>query len=191
MSPQFDPEVGLITKIDLELKLPAGFPEKYRAAVVNAMNLCTVKKHLHQPPEFAITDGGRLMADEFDPTHAERLEDPARLAALPQSAVVELLRLRRRRDRGRLRRRDGHLHGRRGGGRAERQGSSPSRRCRSSPRCCVRRSRRSSTARLCIVRDRRQRRPGDDDEADRVVDGRCAAPPVRPARGARRSRPRC
>jgi ribosomal protein S12 methylthiotransferase accessory factor len=54
MSPQFDPNVGLITKIDLDLKLPAGFPEKYKSAIVNAMNLCTVKKHLHQPPEFAI-----------------------------------------------------------------------------------------------------------------------------------------
>ena len=47
--------MGLITKIDLDLKLPAGFPEKYKSAVVNAMNLCTVKKHLHQPPEFEIT----------------------------------------------------------------------------------------------------------------------------------------
>ena len=55
MSPQFDPEVGLITRIDLDLKLPEGFPEKYKSAVVNAMNLCTVKKHLHQPPEFTIS----------------------------------------------------------------------------------------------------------------------------------------
>jgi putative redox protein len=55
MSPQLDPEVGLITKIDLELTLPPEFPEKYRAAVVNAMNLCSVKKHLHQPPAFEIT----------------------------------------------------------------------------------------------------------------------------------------
>jgi putative redox protein len=50
-----DPDAGLIDKIDLELTLPAGFPEKYQAAIVNAMNLCTVKKHLHQPPAFAIT----------------------------------------------------------------------------------------------------------------------------------------
>jgi len=50
-----DPASGLISKIDLELELPAGFPEKYRAAVMNAMNLCAVKKHLHQPPEFEIT----------------------------------------------------------------------------------------------------------------------------------------
>ena len=33
------------------------------------------------------------MADAFDPQHAGRLEDPARLAALPQAAVVSLLHL--------------------------------------------------------------------------------------------------
>ena len=33
------------------------------------------------------------MADAFDPQHAERLGDPARLEALPRSAVVSLLRL--------------------------------------------------------------------------------------------------
>jgi ubiquinone/menaquinone biosynthesis C-methylase UbiE len=33
------------------------------------------------------------MADAFDPQHAARLEDPARLEALPQAAVVSLLRL--------------------------------------------------------------------------------------------------
>ena len=33
------------------------------------------------------------MADTFDPQHAPRLEDPARLEALPQTAVVSLLRL--------------------------------------------------------------------------------------------------
>ena len=33
------------------------------------------------------------MADAFDPQHGKRLEDPARLEALPQAAVVELLRL--------------------------------------------------------------------------------------------------
>jgi SAM-dependent methyltransferase len=34
------------------------------------------------------------MADRFDAMHAERLEDPSRLEALPPAAVVELLRLR-------------------------------------------------------------------------------------------------
>jgi len=55
MRTHFDQATGLIDRIDLELQLPADFPEKYRAAVVNAMNLCTVKKHLHQPPAFEIT----------------------------------------------------------------------------------------------------------------------------------------
>jgi len=34
------------------------------------------------------------MADAFDPQHAGRLETPARLEALPQTAIVSLLRLR-------------------------------------------------------------------------------------------------
>jgi len=55
MRTHVDPERGMVGKIDLELTLPAGFPEKYRAAIVNAMNLCAVKKHLHQPPEFDVT----------------------------------------------------------------------------------------------------------------------------------------
>jgi len=55
MRTRSDPAAGLINKIDLELELPVDFPEKYRAAVINAMNLCAVKKHLHQPPSFEIT----------------------------------------------------------------------------------------------------------------------------------------
>jgi putative redox protein len=55
MSMERDPENGLIGKIGIDLKLPAGFPEKYRDAVINAMNLCAVKKHLHQPPSFEVT----------------------------------------------------------------------------------------------------------------------------------------
>jgi ribosomal protein S12 methylthiotransferase accessory factor len=50
-----DRERGMIGKIDIELTLPAGFPEKYRAAIINAMNLCAVKKHLHEPPEFEVS----------------------------------------------------------------------------------------------------------------------------------------
>jgi ribosomal protein S12 methylthiotransferase accessory factor len=42
-------------KIDLEIKLPPGFPEKYREAVIHAAQLCAVKKHLKHPPKFEIT----------------------------------------------------------------------------------------------------------------------------------------
>jgi uncharacterized OsmC-like protein len=55
MRPEADPTTGMIARIDLELQLPEGFPEKYRDAVINAMNLCAVKKHLHQPPAFEVT----------------------------------------------------------------------------------------------------------------------------------------
>jgi putative redox protein len=55
MRTHFDPDAGLIDKIELQLKTPPGFPDKYRDAIVNAMNLCAVKKHLQQPPAFAIT----------------------------------------------------------------------------------------------------------------------------------------
>jgi putative redox protein len=55
MRTHFDQAAGLIDKVELELKTPPGFPEKYSDAIVNAMNLCAVKKHLHQPPAFAIT----------------------------------------------------------------------------------------------------------------------------------------
>lgn len=49
-----DPEAGLIGRIVLDLHLPPDFPEKYKAAVVNAVELCTVKRHMHQPPEFVV-----------------------------------------------------------------------------------------------------------------------------------------
>jgi len=55
MSMLRDPQTGMIGEIGIELTLPPEFPEKYRDAIVNAMNLCAVKKHIHNPPEFAIT----------------------------------------------------------------------------------------------------------------------------------------
>jgi putative redox protein len=58
MRTHVDPDTGLVGKIDLELQLPAGFPEKYRDAIVKAMNLCTVKKHLQQPPSFEVSAVG-------------------------------------------------------------------------------------------------------------------------------------
>ena len=50
-----DRATGLVSKIYLKLKLPEGFPKKYEAAIVRSMDLCSVKKHLHNPPEFEIS----------------------------------------------------------------------------------------------------------------------------------------
>jgi len=49
-----DPSTGLIGQITLDLQLPAEFPEKYKDAIVNVVELCSVKRHLQQPPKFAI-----------------------------------------------------------------------------------------------------------------------------------------
>ena len=47
-------DTGLIGKVDLDLKLPEGFPKKYEKAIISSMELCTVKKHLQTPPEFEV-----------------------------------------------------------------------------------------------------------------------------------------
>ena len=49
---EWDAQTHLIGRINIEILLPAAFPEKYRAAVVQAAQLCTVKKHLENPPKF-------------------------------------------------------------------------------------------------------------------------------------------
>jgi len=50
-----DQETKMISDIGLELRLPPGFPEKYTAAVVRAVDSCTVKKHILQAPDFKVT----------------------------------------------------------------------------------------------------------------------------------------
>ena len=42
-------------KMSINLKLPDGFDEKYRKAIIRSMDLCSVKKHMLNPPEFEIT----------------------------------------------------------------------------------------------------------------------------------------
>jgi len=43
-----------IGRIDLDIELPPGFPEKYHEAVVRSADLCAVKKALQNPPEFQV-----------------------------------------------------------------------------------------------------------------------------------------
>lgn len=45
---------GRVAKIDLEVQLPADFPEKYRQAVVAAVEGCSVKKAIQAQPTFAV-----------------------------------------------------------------------------------------------------------------------------------------
>jgi putative redox protein len=48
------PKSQLAESISLEIKLPAGFPEEYLAAVVRAAEQCKVKKHFESPPEIEV-----------------------------------------------------------------------------------------------------------------------------------------
>jgi putative redox protein len=49
-----DPLTGLIKKIDLEIQVPPTFPEKYLPSLVRSAELCAVKKHLENPPQFDV-----------------------------------------------------------------------------------------------------------------------------------------
>ena len=51
---EFNMEKRIPAAIKLDIQLPADFPEKYRDAVINAADLCLVKKTMVDPPEFFI-----------------------------------------------------------------------------------------------------------------------------------------
>ena len=51
---EYDENTGMIYNIKIDIKLPADFPEKYKDAVVNSANLCAVKKHIQNPPNFEV-----------------------------------------------------------------------------------------------------------------------------------------
>jgi putative redox protein len=45
-----DPETGLAATVRIALELPHDFPDKYRQAIVRAMDQCKVKRQLEHPP---------------------------------------------------------------------------------------------------------------------------------------------
>ncbi len=49
-----DPESGMITAVTLRIELPKDFPDKYKDSLIRAVDLCTVKKHIMNPPVFTI-----------------------------------------------------------------------------------------------------------------------------------------
>ena len=50
-----NPMTKMIDQIDLEILIPPTFPEKYRDSLIRSAELCKVKKHLENPPQFNIT----------------------------------------------------------------------------------------------------------------------------------------
>jgi putative redox protein len=51
---EFDEVKKVPAVISIDIKLPAGFPEKYYEAVINAAELCLVKKTISSQPEFKV-----------------------------------------------------------------------------------------------------------------------------------------
>jgi len=49
-----DPNTRMVDRIELDIVVPPGFPEKYHDALVRAADQCAVKKHLEQPPTFEV-----------------------------------------------------------------------------------------------------------------------------------------
>jgi ribosomal protein S12 methylthiotransferase accessory factor len=49
-----DEATGLPASVDLEIRLPAGTPEKYRSAIVRAAEHCKVKKTIEARPVMAV-----------------------------------------------------------------------------------------------------------------------------------------
>jgi ribosomal protein S12 methylthiotransferase accessory factor len=53
-----DPERKRLSAIRIEIDLPAGFPEKYRTALLRAVDQCAVKRHIVEPPEMTVEIAG-------------------------------------------------------------------------------------------------------------------------------------
>jgi putative redox protein len=44
----------MVSDIKIEIQIPSDFPEKYKEPLINAANLCAVKKHIANPPLFEV-----------------------------------------------------------------------------------------------------------------------------------------
>lgn len=51
---EYNKETGLPVNITLDIQLPADFPEKYKASLINVAELCKVKKSIASPPVFQV-----------------------------------------------------------------------------------------------------------------------------------------
>ena len=54
LTSDWNDQTHLAENIRMDISLPDGFPEKYRRAVKRVAGMCTVKRHLDNPPAFSI-----------------------------------------------------------------------------------------------------------------------------------------
>ncbi|MBE0675045.1 MAG: OsmC family protein [Bacteroidales bacterium] len=52
---EIDPVKRIPSVIKLDIQVPAGFPDKYKDAMINVAELCAVKKTINNAPGFEIT----------------------------------------------------------------------------------------------------------------------------------------
>ncbi|PKO12623.1 MAG: osmotically inducible protein OsmC [Chloroflexi bacterium HGW-Chloroflexi-10] len=49
-----NPFSGMLSDVEIEIQVPADFPEKYYSALVRSAEQCAVKKHMENPPQFNV-----------------------------------------------------------------------------------------------------------------------------------------
>ena len=51
---KWDEDKKMHTQVLIQIQLPQEFPEKYKKALIKAVDLCSVKKHILTPPSFKV-----------------------------------------------------------------------------------------------------------------------------------------
>jgi len=83
MDVERDEKAHRVARLAIEIRLPEGFPEKHRDAVVRAAELCSVKKHIFAPPAFEVRAlGTPEEEDSAIGAEAASLPSPGETAAL-------------------------------------------------------------------------------------------------------------
>jgi ribosomal protein S12 methylthiotransferase accessory factor len=67
-----------VARLRIELRLPPAFPARYRDAILRAVDQCKVKRHILEPPQFAVTavSSGDASAMEAAPRAPEAVPVP-------------------------------------------------------------------------------------------------------------------
>lgn len=51
---KYDPVAHRVSEINIDIKVPSDFPEKYYDALIKSVNQCAVKKAIYDPPVFNV-----------------------------------------------------------------------------------------------------------------------------------------
>ncbi len=49
-----DPETHMVTSVAIRIELPKDFPDQYTERLLRAVDKCTVKRHILNPPKFTL-----------------------------------------------------------------------------------------------------------------------------------------